>query len=184
LIKLFKYILFLIIAYQGILSITFFAGKINIRYEQIDILLHPVEINNFILIGLVYSFIALLFIKKENYFSFLTSSKKNVTLYFTSVIFIIGSILFWHPLTVYASSPSAFEFPANYIFSSNILFFLELLILFLIIFIIAPKRIKQWLTFLSIFIAFVSFINSQLFPLDLRFFSKDTVHKPALKAIV
>ncbi|QIA09716.1 membrane protein insertase YidC [Draconibacterium halophilum] len=84
-----------------------------------------------------------------------------------TVTFTTALIFFWHPLMVYASLPSEFDFNAVDIFTKNLHFVLMISGLLCAFFFIVPRSYKPFVLIVFLTTSILSFINSIVIPLDL-----------------
>jgi len=84
-----------------------------------------------------------------------------------TVTFTAALIFFWHPLMVYASLPSEFDFKAVDIFTENFHFFITISAALCAFFIIVPRSFKPWVLIIFLVASILSFFNSIILPLDL-----------------
>lgn len=84
-----------------------------------------------------------------------------------AVTFTTALIFFWHPLMVYTSLPSEFDFKAVDIFTENFHFFLTISAALCTFFILVPRSYKPLFLILFLVTSILSFINSVVIPLDL-----------------
>jgi hypothetical protein len=88
-------------------------------------------------------------------------------IFLLSILYILGSILFWNPLITFSSFPDAFEYSAIDILNKNLPYFFVLLTGFTIVFAIVPKSFKTIVLIISVVISIISFVNTTIIPIDL-----------------
>uniref|UniRef100_UPI0032166D0D membrane protein insertase YidC n=1 Tax=uncultured Draconibacterium sp. TaxID=1573823 RepID=UPI0032166D0D len=84
-----------------------------------------------------------------------------------AITFTTALIFFWHPIMVYTSLPSEFDFRAIDIFTENLHFFLTISAALCAFFILIPRSYKPLVLILFLATSILSFINSVVIPLDL-----------------
>ena len=84
-----------------------------------------------------------------------------------TVTFTAALIFFWHPLMVYASLPSEFDFKAVDIFAENIHLFLTISLSLCVFYFIVPRTYKPLVLIIFLVTSILGFINSIAIPLDL-----------------
>ena len=145
---------------------------------------------DFLLPGILFTFFTTFFYSKLEKIDIKLEVGNIWGIYILSIIFILGLIFLWHPLIIFSSSPQTFGFPAISIVRNNFPLFIESLVLFIFVFLIVPKRIKQYLTYLMLFIVLVVFINSSIIPINLgslqenRFSLQENLAEPIFKYII
>jgi len=107
-----------------------------------------------------------------------------------TVTFTTALIFFWHPLMVYASLPSEFDFNAVDIFTENIHLFLTISVSLCVFFFTVPRTYKPLVLIIFLVISTLSFINSIVIPLDLgslqidKFSKEQNLAAPLLKYVL
>ena len=91
----------------------------------------------------------------------------SFSIFFLSILYILGSIFFWNPLITFSSFPDAFEYSAIDILNENILYFSILMAFFILVFVFIPRKIKPIILVLSVVISIMSFVNTTITPIDL-----------------
>jgi YidC/Oxa1 family membrane protein insertase len=160
----------------GILQSKFFGG-----YNRINISAFA---------GFVFALLTIPFLrintKEKKEYKF----KPNWLIYTLAIFYLVGFIFLWNPLSIYASSPATFVFPAFVILKKNFfLFFISIAILTLVYFIL-PKRIKlYWLLFILL-LTIISFINNTIVPIKVGtlqeyiFTKQDNLEQPIVNYLI
>ena len=161
-------VLKLVFIYQLLVFIWIFIEK-DITFTLLNI---RVEIANITLIdslfvGLIFMFITIPFYGILHKQEPKLNNKPFHLLYFLSVLFVTGLVLFWHPIIVYSSYPSIFNFPIIEIFNNNITLFIITIGVWIMLYLIAPKKVKNGLVIFSFIISILSFVYTIIIPLNL-----------------
>jgi len=181
-IKLFNFIV-LVILLLGIFQLINMFSIINGEIFKIDsssLFLSTGE-NSYlglILAGIMFSIITLFFFVKFELKERLVI-EGNWKIFSLSLLYILGLILFWNPLIVYASFAENFSFPASNIFVYNFIIFIIFIISLGVIYFVVPKKIKKLLEYFTLFISVIVFLYSSIIPFDVgtlqvNFFSEES----------
>ncbi len=168
--KLFRYLSilsFFIIIYQLLILIAYFkSADLSFTLWVINLRIAPPSLADLILPGILFTLFnlpAYLKISKVKLLSF----QVNSPIFLLSIFYVFGLIFLWHPIISYSSYPSIFNFPIVNILSHNSIYFILFFLLFTLLYFIVSNSFKKILIIFSLLFAFLAFINTSLFPINL-----------------
>ena len=164
--KLIKLTLYIIAIYQFVLFVTLFTGNISINIAKLNILINVCSFSDIIVPGIVFSAISNIYYLRFNNIEIRALKSSYWYIVFFSLLYIVGFIFLWNPLSIFSSDPENFAFPAIDIVRNNINLFLIYLIVPLLVYVFSPSKIKYILQMFLLIVVIVSFINNTVFPIN------------------
>jgi len=163
-----SFVLFFVFLTQIFNLVVFTSGNpIELTILNLSIFITQSTLSSIIISGIVFVVVATPFYIKQAQIKLPAVISSNWLLFALSVLYLSGFIFLWNPLAIYASSPETFEFQAIDLLSSNFGLFLKTLTASLALYLILPKRYKQILLFIVLFLVTICFVYGTIIPINM-----------------
>jgi len=147
--------------------IVFISGNpIELTILNLNILIAHSTLSSIIVSGIVFVLVTVPYYFKLAQLKLPEFAKSNWLLFALSVLYLSGFVFLWNPLAIYASFPETFEFQAIDLLSNNLDLFLKTLVISLILYLLLPKKYKQLLLFIVLFLVASCFIYGTIIPIN------------------
>lgn len=125
------------------------------------------KIHSFTNLGIIFTSVSLPFYLRATETKLPSSQKSNFLPYSLAVLYFLGFIFLWNPLTIYSTYPDIFDFPAVEILKQNIdLFAISLGVLLALYFVLPSKLKRIWFVFV-LSMVLISFVHNTIAPIKL-----------------
>jgi len=138
-----------------------------IEFLNTSILIGSGSSSDFVMPGLIFLLVTLIYYIAYNKTDFENKRETSFLVFFLSLIYIIGLIFYWSPITVYSSSPESFGFAAIDILKANFLLFIFSILGGVIVFYLLPVKFRYILIIVFLTLTVISFIYSSIIPIEL-----------------
>ncbi|MFK5857522.1 MAG: membrane protein insertase YidC [Bacteroidota bacterium] len=147
--------------------IVFISGNpIELTVLNLNIIIAQSTLESIIVSGIMFVIITTPFFIKQAQMKLPVFVHSNWLLFALSVLYLSGFVFLWNPLAIYASSPETFEFKAIDLLSNNLGLFIKTIAVSLVFYLLLPKKYKQILLFVTLFLVASCFIYGTIIPIN------------------
>jgi len=161
-------ILFLLFVYQLFIIGSFINNEeLQLIIAKINITIELASFSDMLIPGIAFSMVSLFYFNFLNKTNDKEISKPDFSIYLLAIFYVLGLIYYWSPLSRLASYPDAFEYVGLDILKNNFFPFLLSLVLALGLYFLTPRKYKVNALLIVVVMAFVTFVNTTIIPIDL-----------------
>lgn len=163
---------------------------ISLSFFSINITVENSNLTSIIIPGIIFSIVTVPYYMLTHRPKIVAKMSFTWSMFVLAILYLMGIVFLWNPLTVYASSPETFSFPAVNIIKTNFDIFIVSLLIPLVIFLFSPQKWKRVWLFIFLFFVAIAFINSSLIPINLgslqesRFSEQEKLAAPIYRYIL
>ena len=133
---------------------------------NLNIVIAQSTVGSIVASGIAFAVFAAPFYIYQRQIKLRPAKKSNWALFALSVLYLSGFVFLWNPLAVYSSFPETFEFLAIDLLYNNLDLFLYYLVVPLLFYLFLPKKYKQILLFIALFLVVSGFIYGTIIPIN------------------